>query len=236
MNTLGKNWFIDHQPDFEYKQYVLLAYLQYVQKNFNAQRLYPDLADLVMHYRNLLTFEENRQHMYNSFAERATIDLANFHIAYDKVVSDDALMQEIERIIQFALPKLKVSLEEGKALYEFVEEHMSITPVGIVPMYKQEGYVLIKEGVKETRVYEYQVTLFEHEHEPYRGIHTRYLTSYRHSISNTFENIKRDLLRQYPKMPNPATYAIELKMSLPLAETVEPVAKRMLIKHISMEQ
>lgn len=112
---------------------------------------------------------------------------------------------------------------------------MSISLVGIVPIYKQEGYVLIQEGAKETRLYEYKVSLFEQEHESYRGIHTRYLTSYQHSISNTFENIKRDLLKHYTKLPNPATYAIELKLSLPLIETVEPVAKRMLIKYISAE-
>ena len=56
------------------------------------------------------------------------------------------------------------------------------------------------------------------------------------NISTTFESIKGDMLRENKRMPNPATYAIETEMSLPLEETFLPIAKRMLVKYLSDNQ
>jgi hypothetical protein len=43
------------------------------------------------------------------------------------------------------------------------------------------------------------------------------------SVSNTFENIKLDLIRQFRHMPNPATYVIESELDIPLEETLLPL-------------
>ena len=233
MQSLGKNWFIEHVVDFEYKKYVLLGYLQHVKQNFNQQKLYPHLADLVTHYRNLSDFTNGKQLLFGQFPERISkVNLENFRIAYEKVTGDDELMKEIESIVYYAMPLLKSTLQDGREIYEFVEDHVSIVPVGILPLYKNEGYLLLKEANKDTRVYEYQITLFEEQHEQYRGIHTRYLTSYTHSFTNTFESIKQELIRQNKKLPNPATYAMVTEMLFPLQETVEPIAKRLLVRYI----
>lgn len=234
MKSLSKNWFIEDLPDFEYKKYILLAYLQDVQHQFKEQKLYPYLSDLLGHYRNLQAFQQSKQNLFKQFPERIQeIDIENLRIAYEKVMQDDELMQQIEYIVSYSIPQMKSKLDEGRYLFEFVEENMSISPVGILPLYKNEGYLMLKEGKKDTRVYEYQVSLFEQQNEKYRGVHIRYLQSYKSSLMNTYEHIKRDLIRQNSKLPAPATYVIEMPLEFPLSETVEPVAKRLLIKYIS---
>ena len=40
MKTLGADWITDKHIDFEYKKYVLLDYLQDVNQNFEASKLY----------------------------------------------------------------------------------------------------------------------------------------------------------------------------------------------------
>jgi hypothetical protein len=49
-------------------------------------------------------------------------------------------------------------------------------------------------------------------------------------LTNTFENIKSDLIRYHKNLPNPATFVIETAMMLPLEETFLPLAKRTIVK------
>jgi hypothetical protein len=42
-----------------------------------------------------------------------------------------------------------------------------------------------------------------------------------------------ELVKKYPQLPNPATYLVDIKQDIPFHETAMPVAKRLLVKHIS---
>lgn len=230
MKTLHPNWFCEDLPDFEYKKYVLLDYLQDVHAQFNGTRLYPALSDLVFHYRNLTGFIEQKNALYSSFPERISeLDIYNLKIAFNKVMSNDEIMNHLDEIVNYSLPILKKHLDEGKEIYEFIEKEIQIEPVGILPLYRQEGYMLVKDGDEtEIKVYEFAVKLFNHEEEHFRSIQTQYLTSYKRTIVNTAENIKIELIRNRKKLPNPATFSIETNYTFPIEETVMPIAKRLL--------
>ena len=77
------------------------------------------------------------------------------------------------------------------------------------------------------------MTFFEHAEERFRSISTKYLMNEVRSISKTYENIKIGLAKTFSDLPNPATYLAISKLSLPLQQTVLPVAKRMLVRKIS---
>ena len=235
MQFLNKNWITENQIDFEYKKYVLLAYLQHVSENFTEYRLYPYLSDLVEHYRNLKSLKDSKQFLYNHFPERMKgTDLEQFKLIYEKIVQDDALMQEIESILEFSIPQMEVYLREGKKIYDFIEERLKIFPVGVIPLNSESGYLFLKSGTSvDTYVYEFQISIFENTVEKYRGIHLLYLKTYEKSITNTFEAIKSDLLRYNKNLPNPATYVIETDMNIPFDETFLPLAKRTLVKLIA---
>ena len=59
MKMLSQTWFAEGFIDFELKKYTLLAYLQEIHKHFDEQKLYPQLADIILHYNNLLAFKQN---------------------------------------------------------------------------------------------------------------------------------------------------------------------------------
>ena len=67
MKTLSETWFADGYIDFELKKYTLLAYLQEIDKYFNENKLYPQLADVIFHYNNLVAFRENKKFFRNNF-------------------------------------------------------------------------------------------------------------------------------------------------------------------------
>ncbi len=235
MQFLNKNWITENQIDFEYKKYILLAYLQHVSDNFTEYRLYPYLSDLIEHYRNLKSLKDNKQNLYNLFPERMKgADLEQFKLISEKIVQDDALMQEIESILDFSIPQMEVYLREGKKIYDFIEERLKIFPVGVIPLNSESGYVFFKTGSSvDTFVYEFQISIFENPLEKYRGIHLSYLKTYEKSLSNTFEAIKSDLLLFNRSLPNPATFVIETEMNIPFDETFLPLAKRSLVKRIA---
>jgi hypothetical protein len=231
---LSKNWLTEKHIDFEYKKYVLLAYLKEVNENFGANCLYPFLSELVEHYRQVLSIKENKQHLKDAFPQRLqTLDMERLMLNYEKIIQDDALMAELEIIIDFSIPQFKLQLLEGKKIYDFVEEKLSIYPVGVIPLYPEQGYMFIKNGSSDTEVYEYQITIFHHSDEKYRGIHATYVKTYHKSFTNTYEFIKIDLVRENQKLPNPATFAIESELTLPLEQTLLPIAKRALVKRVS---
>ncbi len=235
MKKLSPNWITEKLIDFEYKKYVLLAYLQEVHEDFERAFLYPSLSDLVEHYRNLITLRENKKELYENFPERIQgADLEKFKLVFSKIIEDDAIMSEVEGIINYSIPKIESQLNEGKKIYEFIEEQIHIAPVGVMPLNPIEGYFIVRNGgVKVSKVYEYQVSIFENPNDKYRSICTNHLTSYERNLSNTLESIKSDLIRNNPKLPNPATFSIETEMSFPFAESFLPVAKRRFMKYLS---
>ena len=235
MEILKENWLTEGLIDFEYKKYVLLAYLKNVKESFQRVELYPFLADLVFHYRNLMALKENKSLIVDRFPKQLSLDnLKNLEVNYKKMIEDVAIMQEIESIIEFSLPQLKTSLDEGSFIYDYVESKCEISPVGLTSLYANEGYLFISQPPqKETDIYRYQVTIFDNSSEQLRGIHTHYVLKAEKSIVNTYEQIKLRLIREYTDLPNPATYLVLSKLKFPFTQTLMPVAKRLLVKQIS---
>lgn len=235
MESLSKNWITESHIDFEYKKYILLAYLQHVSDNFTEHRLYPFLSDLVEHYRNLKVLKDNKRNLLESFPGRAkAVDLEQFKIIYEKLAEDDSLIMEIENIINYSIPQMEFYLKEGKKIYDGIEEQLKISSVGIVPLNNEDGYLFLKRGMdSDTKVYEYHISIFENPTERYRGIHVQFVMSYEKSLLNTFESIKSDLLMYNKSLPNPATYVIETEMIIPFEETFLPMAKRALVKRVA---
>lgn len=235
MAELTKNWLTEKHIDFEYKKYLLLAYLQDVKQNFDSTRLYPWLAQLIEHYKNAVSVRDNKQTLKENFPHRISgIDSSSGKLSYELLVKDDELMKELENIVEYAIPQFETRVEEGKSIYDIVEEHLYIQPVGIIPLNTEFGYMFLKGGdAADTNVYEYQITFWETASEKYKAIHAHYVKSYKKNISTTFQSMKSDLMRENKRLPNPAAYAIESEMVLPLEETFLPIAKRMLVRHLS---
>ena len=104
MKELKDNWITEGIIDFEYKKYILLAYLKCVREHFDNQMLYPFLSDLVRHYRNVQLIKDQKSSLQSRFprvAEKA--DFRKLEITYRMILADSDLMQEIEAIILYAL-------------------------------------------------------------------------------------------------------------------------------------
>lgn len=234
MKTLSETWFAEGYIDFELKKYTLLAYLQEIDKHFSQQMLYPQLADIIFHYNNIIAFRENKKLMQEQFPKRLSgVQMEKISLLYEQLIADDELMLELESIIAFSEAKMKKAIAEGSEIYEFVENQVNIEPIGLMPLDVNEGYFMLHNGTaSDTLVYYYRLNRIEKHSEKYKSIQTRYIDSWERGLTSTFEQIKSELIRTHTELPNPAVYAAETSYRFPLQETLLPVAKRSLVKFI----
>ena len=236
MKQLSETWFVEGYIDFELKKYTLLAYLQQINKYFNENKLYPQLSDLIFHYNNLVAFRENKKYLQEHFPKKLTgVQIEKLQNLYEQMIEDDELMQELEEIINYSAGEMKTTISSGTEIYEFVEDNMLISPIGLIPLDVQEGYFFLSAGnTKDIRVYQYRLSFFEKHDEKYRTMKTSYIDVWQRSIVYTYENIKYDLIKTNNNLANPAVYSIETELSFPIEETLLPIAKRRLVKYISV--
>lgn len=235
MKKLNKNWITEKIIDFEYKQYILLAYLSGVEKDFGKVKLYPHLSELTEHHKNAKILKEQFHQIGQSFPKKLIgFKRDTLQLEFQSLINDNSIIQEILQIIDFSLPKFESYLKEGKKIYDSIESKTNISSVGIIPLNNEFGYVFLKNAASKIRAYKYEISLFEREDEKYRGIHMKYIASFRVGINSNFEQIKLSLIKRFYQWPNPATYAIETDLAIPFNETFLPIAKRLLMKTIQI--
>ncbi|EAZ79895.1 hypothetical protein [Algoriphagus machipongonensis] len=235
MKTLPKNWIAEGLIDFEYKKYQLLSYLQSTDQQFDASKLYPVLGELIDHHRNLDDLKKGKSNLKNLFPKALTgIDFEKGKLNYAAKEPEGDLMQEIANITDFALPMLANQIQKGKEIYQYVETQIAFEPVGIMPIYTKEGFLLLsKEYSNEILAFRYQSNLLQMAGERFRSIRMWLVGVFQKTIINTLEKIKLQLIKDIQELPNPATWRLHCHHDFPLEETLLPVSKRLLLQHVS---
>lgn len=234
MATLSENWLTEGLMDFEYKKYCVLGYLQHVETRFKEQKLYPDFAELIAHYKKLILLKNNTLSLENKFKKNlSSIDLVNLKLNYDPAIDDESL-HELKEIISFCEPLFENGLGKGKVVFDFAEQHILVDHIGIMPLYKKEGYFMLHPYQStQVSVYSYQfskVNLLEQE---VYGLNCSYFSTYTLSLSKPIDKLKLDIINENPSLPNPAVYLFKANAELPKDETFLPIAKRLLYKNIA---
>lgn len=235
MKTLQPDWLTQGLIDAEHKKYVVMAYLQAVQTNFKAYRLYPDLPDLRTHYESSLSFRRCKGTLNQAFPKRVVrIDPRQQRIEYESELKEDAYLTEVDAIMEFALPRFGQVLTEGQQLWADIATSLTIAPVGLLPLRPEEGYLLLHRTTHaETSVYQFNLTLYDDKEPGGRRVHLRFVETKRKSLTTTFETMKLDLVRRYRHLPNPATYILESHKNYPVQETLLPIARQLIVKAIA---
>lgn len=235
MKTLPKNWITEGLIDFEYKKYQLLAYLQEANREFQAVKLYPVLSDLIDHHRVLQELNSGKTELSKLFPKALNgIDFQNTQLQYQSKVEDGEVMKEISQITDFALPRITRQIEEGKSIYNFVEEQVEFEPVGILPIYNREGFVLMtRESSADVHAFRYKSNMLQLAGEKFRSITFWLLGVFQKNLVNTLERLKMHLIYEVKELPNPATWRVHCSHVFPIEETLIPLSKRLLLKSVS---
>lgn len=235
-SSLNLDMFTEVNTDYEVNQYKILAALKAIKEDFKGNKIFPHLSNLVELYSTLADIKKRLEDLRNDFPKRIKkIDFVNKVIEHEVVFMEDADLGRVEDLIEWALPLMQETIEEGKAIYDFVDEEIELEEVGIVPNYIEEGYFFVPDNEEsKLLLYQYEVTVFESSQDKYRSLKTGLLKALETGLAHQSPNaIKLDLISNNKDLPNPATYSLNTELYFPFRETIFPVAKRKLMKQVS---
>lgn len=221
------SWLTGPLFDAEYKQYCLLAFLQYVEGRYKQQRLFPYQKQVQDHNTALLQLLEKIDELKEGMPKPISgLDRSGWQFAEPFTAGPE--MQMVQDLAQGALPLLQRNLAQAEELLEELREHIHACTVGVMPLERRYGYLMLQQP-NSTRVYEYQLDHLV-DHTQIGNMRTRYISTWPRSTSGQFEQIKYELLKKPNAIGNPATFGFVSELQLPVLETYLPVAKRIAIK------
>ncbi len=212
--------------------WVFLA-LNAASAEFRHNRLYPELGELVELTSVLETITNNRDQYRTVLPKRLSgVDFENKALKFDAEPADPDAISKMFGLVEWALPQLRSLTDEGVAMFDFVIQNLKIDVVGIMPIYRDEGYVFIPDPKAQVyHVIRYEMSLFSDDSDQYRAMKTIEVDTRDHlSVLAAPESLKLDLVREHKDLPNPATYLIDTDLDFPFESTILPVAKRKLMK------
>jgi hypothetical protein len=237
MDALSLDLFTEAIQDVERTQYRILARLQKARRAFEADRVYPHLEQLVGLYRTLQTVVEETERVRQSGGRVSGIDWDNRVLTYEWPEMGNDEVSVVEDLIRWALPHVQDAIEAGRSVYEHVDESLEMETVGIVPSYLEEGYFMVparREGA--LHVLRYTLSIFRDDEEQYRMLKTAHCKSVPQSGVDVHPgSVKLGLLEERRDLPNPATYHFDTRLAVPYQETLLPIVKRRLMRHLSAD-
>jgi hypothetical protein len=238
MDPLSLEDFTGAVDDVERTQYKILGGLQRAQEAFEEKRVYPHLGRLVKLHGALVSILEQTEDFRSPSTGRVSgIDWDEKTVTYEWPELEGTEMAVVEDLIRWALPHFRDAIEEGKAVYEHVEDNLELETVGIMPSYVQEGYLMVPhQEDRALHVLRYTLSIIEGEGETHRALKTTHCkTVPQESVDVDPSTIKLELLEERRDLPNPATYFSNVDLHVPYQETLLPVVKRRLVRRLAAE-
>lgn len=239
MAFLSLESFYSADRDLELNQYHILAGIKEFKNEFNKKKLYPSFTNLLNITSQLQDIIEQKNDLEYKFSKKIkSFDFKNNKIIFESVENEQPEINCLFDLIEWTLPQLKSIIEEALVICEYVENNLKIEQVGILPIYKSEGYFIIPNNEDSLlQVHKFECSLFSSDEEKYRALRTKLLKTYDQSFLRLpLDNIKLELIKEYQELPNPATFKCETDLDFPFIETVFPIAKRKLMSTIAQLQ
>ncbi len=235
MSTLQLDLFFEAGRDYERSQYRILGALKQLRGEFAHNRVYPTLAELIEFYTTLKQVSASGKGIRDVLPRRIQrVDVENKRIIYEPIDLNALDMEAITELIDWALPHIQSTIDEGRTIYHFVDDNLRVEEVGLVPSWVEEGYILLPELRRGLlHVLRYEITIFTSSDERFRNLKTTTVRSVPlEAIGMTPSILKMELIRENRDLPNPATYLFATDIDFPFAETILPIAKRKLLRQI----
>lgn len=228
MKTLEKNWFSTGLIDFEYKQYILLDYLQFIEGMYEEKKLYPSFQELIDVYKTTQEYKNNISTFRESIKTKKLIgaDWSEPRLIFEDVIEPDLLVDEIERIVEFSLPLFKECIRKGREIYDSVDDDVEIKSIGVEPIHNSDGFLVVRYD-KIFFVYKYSVSsIHENSIDQSRVLELEEFCRYKSTLSNNIDNIKQKLVKKNGNV-NMSTYFIDINsIVVPMNETLLPIIRR----------
>ena len=234
MNT---DWVFQEPIDFEHKQYVLLDFLQKMDKQLQNLKLYPNFQQISLHLAIINLITEKGQYLTLTIVLKDPDDeiLISDLVANEVPFFNREEITEIYSSCIFSSEKLKDYFNQAKAIWEVASDSISIEPIQNVKQTDiKQGLFLIKENDK-TNLYEFIIKPIKKGANETKNIIKKVCTCNEEDLEENIKNVKRPLIKD---LSNPDVYKKLILFRVyhtgqfPFKETILPIAKRKIMNYM----
>lgn len=201
--------------DLESSKYRLLNKFQLCEKELNDTRLYPTYQMLINIYMQLADIMKNHNRIFN----KEYTDAISEQEMDEKMMLINNELENSFELMHWALAHLNRVMEQGKAIYDFVDESITIEPIGIKTIYNTEGYFILPDNKERLlRIMKYSRNL-------YKVLKTKEVGNREMRLITIPNEVLRDQI-YLDDFLNRIIYMLDTELNFSYIQTILPVAKR----------
>lgn len=212
----------DAASDAEAARYRILAGLAESRQAFRANHVSPWLDELVALHRALSALVASAESVEGRAGTVVDVDWEAGRLVRDPLDAPLAV-----GLARWALPRIEVAIGEGRTLYEFAADRAELRAVGLMPAYRDEGFLLVCDGATVCAL-RYHVSPLSGPDGQYRALRTARLAADLDPLAPPAA-WKAVLAEAAPDLPAPAAFCLDADVDLPVEPTLVPIAKRKLL-------
>lgn len=231
------NWLFQEPIDLEHKQYVLLNYLQKLDKNLNSFKLYPQFQEISLHLASINLLIEKGQILT---LNRTLKDPDDEILISDLIPVDCPLLSkedilEVYQICKYSSTKLTDYFNHAKAIWDIVNDTVSIDPVQNSKNIDPKQGLFFLDYKSKTYLYEFVVKPIKKDAVETKCHIKRICECPKGNFDEKLKEVKKPLIKnlQDPKVHSKLiVFRINHNDNHPLKETLIPIAKRKMMNYM----
>lgn len=201
--------------DPERSRYLLLNKFKFCQKELNETRLYPTYQMLINLYSQLTEIMTNHNRIFN----KEYTDAITEQESEEKHMLINNEIEKSFELMHWAFRHLNRLLENGKAIYDFVDESITIESIGIKSKYNTDGYFILPDNRERLlRILKYSRNL-------YKILKTKEVANRRMTLITIPNEVLRNEMIS-DDIINQIIYMLDTELNFSYSHTILPVAKR----------
>ena len=234
MNT---DWVFQEPIDFEHKQYVLLDFLQKMDKQLQNLKLYPNFQQISLHLASINLITEKGQYLTLTRVLKAPDDeiLISDLLANSLPLFTKEEILEIYKVCLYSNDRIKDFFNQAKALWDVANDSISIEPIqnpkNIEP---KEGLFFIKDNGL-TYLYEFTIKLIKKGAVDTKCVIKKVCICEEDSFEEKLSEVKKSLIKNIndPKIyKNLIVFKVHHTEQFPFKETLLPISKRKVMNYM----
>ena len=234
MNT---DWVFQEPIDFEHKQYVLLDFLQKMDKQLQNLKLYPNFQQISLHLASINLITEKGQYLTLTRLLKNPDDeiLISDLLANSLPLFTKEEILEIYKVCLYSNDRIKDFFNQAKALWDVANDSISIEPIqnpkNIEP---KEGLFFIKDNGL-THLYEFTVKPIKKGVVDTKCVIKKVCICEEDSFEEKLSEVKKSLIKNIndPKIyKNLIVFKVHHTEQFPFKETLLPISKRKVMNYM----
>lgn len=235
------NWAFQEPIDLEHKEYVLLSYLQKIDKDLSNFKLYPNFQFLSLHLANINMILQKGQFLLltKKIKEKDEEILISDLLAQDIPLLNQEEILELYRICKFSSQKLQDFFDQAKAIWELVNDSVSLSVIDNNKNFDRKEGLFVIENNGKNLLYEFVIKQISKNTNDLK-CQVKKITDIDNLELNPeiFKN-KKTLIKNLENKDihdNLIIFKVNHDNNFPFTETLLPISKRKILNYLQQSK